>query len=268
MRPRTTLPSESISDSLSIMRKDQLKQISLWVAAIIVISGMVYGFSILASKAAQKKSLGTPLSQPVAADEWVKGNVQAATTLVEYSDYACPTCVTFNPIVKEVLRANENKLRVVFRHFPLPVHKNSFKAAQAAEAAGKQGKFWEMSDRLFSTAEDWNKLEDPEAKFKEFAKDLGLNEEQFIGDYRSDPVRQAVQADLDSGNASQVQGTPTFFLNGFSITLPRSYQDFIKIIQNAGKQAESTPSAQIKGGSEEQKPADATPQPEGKQDDR
>lgn len=250
------------------MPKYQLKQAGIWIASIIVISGIVYGFSILASKAAQKKMLGTPLSVPVETNEWIKGNSQAPITLVEYSDYQCATCITFVPIIKELLREYDSQLRVVYRHFPLLTHPSSFKAAQAAEAAGKQGKFWEMSDKLYTTANEWRDSEDPTENFRKYAQDLSLDLEQFSNDYQSEETKQAVQADIDSGTKSQLQGTPTFFLNGYSINLPRSYQQFEQLIEKSRPQEETTPTPNLNTGEEEANTNNQTPQPPGEQDER
>lgn len=181
----------------------------------------------------------TPLpevaQQPVGVVEtdWVKGAEEEKATLIEYSDFQCPACATYYPMVKQLLDEYPEDLRVVYRHFPLPSHKNAYPAALAAEAAGRQDKFWEMHDILFERQDEWSNLSNPQDKFEEYAAELELDIELFTADYESDETRQKIDADMLSASQLGVNATPTFYLNGRKSSPVRSYQDFSSQIQEA-----------------------------------
>jgi protein-disulfide isomerase len=130
----------------------------------------------------------------------------------------------------------------VYRNYPLPTHKNAHLAAQAAEAAGKQQKFWEMHDWLFEHQADWaeNSSNDARNKFIATAEQFGLNKDQFTRDLDSSEIKKLIQEDIDSGNQADLQGTPTFYLNGKLLPLPASYDQLKTIVQQATT-ASSTP---------------------------
>jgi protein-disulfide isomerase len=150
------------------------------------------------------------LVPPVGARDHAQGDTRAPLTLVEYGDYQCPYCGDAYPIVKGVQKRLGAKLRFVFRNFPLAqAHPEAPLAAEAAEAAGAQGKFWEMHDRLF---EHQDQLDPP--SLVRHAKHLGLNLESFEADLASHKFEPRVAEDFKSGVRSGVNGTPTFFVNG------------------------------------------------------
>jgi len=150
------------------------------------------------------------LRLPVGADDHALGPADAPVTLVEYGDYECPHCGAAHPIVKRVLRRLGRSVRFVFRNFPLgEMHPHAVQAAEAAEAAGLQGEFWKMHDRLF---EHQNALET--ADLVAHAKHLGLDAARFARDLDSPALKQRVRSDFDSGMRSGVNGTPTFFIDG------------------------------------------------------
>jgi protein-disulfide isomerase len=139
-----------------------------------------------------------------------QGPPDAPVTLVEYGDYECPHCGAVHPIIKDIQTAMGAQLRFVFRHFPLStMHRHAMRAAEAAEAAGAQGKFWEMHDTLF---QDQQHLEDP-ALIAD-AQKVGLDLPRFEGDLSSHSLLPRVQQDFREGMRSGVKGTPTFFING------------------------------------------------------
>lgn len=152
----------------------------------------------------------------VKSDSWKSGSDSAKVTVVEFSDFQCPACKAAQPTVQSLLTKYGNNLRFVYRHFPLPSHEFGFSAAEAAEAAGLQGKpalpagrFWEMHDKLFDISPDLGK-----DKLVQAAKDLGLNIDKFNKDMDSDSIRQKVLNDQTDGNTLGVNATPTFFVNG------------------------------------------------------
>jgi protein-disulfide isomerase len=139
----------------------------------------------------------------------VRGPDQAPVTLVEYGDFECPYCGQAEPVVRELL-ADYGDLRYIWRHLPLTdVHPHALLAAEGAEAAARQGKFWEMHDRLLEhqgalTAKDLIR----------YAAELGLDIEQFTRDLRNHAGQAKIAADVNSADLSGVSGTPTFFING------------------------------------------------------
>ena len=122
------------------------------------------------------------------------------------------------------------KVRFIYRHFPLRQHLNSKVAAYAAEAAGKQGQFWQMHDLLFDGQEKWAEEKNPRDIFVEYARSLNLDIEKFKNDLNSKEIRQKVEADLQSGLKAGVNATPTFFLNGVKLQNPASYEEFKNIL--------------------------------------
>ena len=157
-------------------------------------------------------------------DDWIKGNKDASITLIEYSDFQCPACKTYAPMIKKLSEEYKDNIKVVYRHYPLPQHKNAKAAAYGAEAAGKQGKFWEMHDLLFEKQEEWSNEGDITEKLSIFAESLGLNKDEWRADYESQEVKDAVNADVTLANMINISSTPTFLLNGEKITI-RNYED-------------------------------------------
>ena len=165
---------------------------------------------------------GTPTDQPISA-EWVRGNASSTVQLVEYSDFQCPACQGYYPLIKQLETEYGAKVAFIYRNYPLyMIHPNADIAARAAEAAGLQGKFWEMHDKLFENHDSWATLLNPEKTFEKYAADLGLKGDQFKIDMASAAVHKAVADDYQRGQRAGVgvQGTPTFVLNG--LTLPKN----------------------------------------------
>lgn len=168
----------------------------------------------------------------IASTDHVKGSEEAEVVLFEYGDFQCPACGAYYPILKEVSSNFEGDVKIVYRHFPLiTIHPNAFPAAKAAEAAGKQDRFWEMHDILFEKQSEWEKSNNSEDIFLSYAKELGLDEQKYQEDFSSSEVNDKIQADMTSGNKLKVDATPTFFLNGKKIS-PRSYEEFRTLIES------------------------------------
>lgn len=150
------------------------------------------------------------LTQPVGSADHVAGPGDAPVTLVEYGDYECPYCGMAYPIVKGAQRALRPQLRFVFRNFPLvESHPHARQAAQAAEAAAAQGKFWAMHDALF---EHQSALE--QADLTRYARTLGLDADRIMKELQAGTFEKRVRDDFRSGVRSGVNATPTFFVNG------------------------------------------------------
>ncbi len=150
------------------------------------------------------------LAVPVGPEDHIQGPVNAPLTLVEYADYECPYCGDAHGVVKRLQDELGPRLRFVFRNFPLTqVHQHAELAAEAAEAAGAQNRFWEMHERLYENqaalSPEW---------IRAAAQGLGLDMERFEKDLASGQFRERVERDFMGGIRSGVPGTPTFFING------------------------------------------------------
>lgn len=156
----------------------------------------------------------------------VKGNKKARVTIMEFSDFQCPYCSQLQTTIEDVLKAYPNDVKLVFKHYPLSFHQQAMNAAKAAEAAGAQGKFWEMHDLLF---QNYNKLTDE--SYKEFAQQLGLNMDKFSAHFAGGASDKQIKEDVALANKAAVTGTPTLFINGKRMQ-HRSLEDFKKTIDS------------------------------------
>ncbi len=177
---------------------------------------------------------------PVTEDDWVKGaDVEnAEITIFEYSDFECPGCAGMYSVLQEFLDDYPN-IRLVYRHFPLDMHQHATFTAEASEAAGAQGKFWEMHNVLFDTRDEWQPLteEDILAKLSEYAADLDLDVERFERELENGTYEEKVQAQYDESRELGLPGTPTFIFNNvlFPSDIGLSYQGleaFLGIVNN------------------------------------
>ncbi len=142
----------------------------------------------------------------------VLGASNALVTLEEFGDFQCPPCGMLSEPLNQLSR-DFPKLRIVFKHFPLPMHLHAREAARAAEAAGRQGQFWKMHDLLYRDQAIWSKAADVRAAFVEYARQLGCEIELFKEDIDSESVEASIKADQEEGTKLGVRNTPTIFLN-------------------------------------------------------
>ncbi len=159
----------------------------------------------------------------------VRGNKNASVTIVEFSDFQCPYCAKSQPVLEAVLKAYPEDVKLVYKNYPLPFHRQARNAAKAFLAAGEQGKFWEMHDLIF---ENYNRLS--VKKFNEFAEQIGLDVNKFMADYNSNKYDMQIQIDISLGNKVGIRGTPTFFVNGKRM-MRRSFADFKEAIDKSLK---------------------------------
>lgn len=159
--------------------------------------------------------------------DYVKGNASSTVVIMEYSDFQCPACRSYLPLVRQVTQEYGDRIAFVYRHFPLTsIHFNAELASRASEAARKQGKFWEMHDILFEKQLEWEKESDVMKHFENYANLIGISAEQFKIDFNSDEVKNFVRAETAFGRKIGISGTPTFFINGKRIENPRSIEEF------------------------------------------
>ncbi len=156
---------------------------------------------------------------------------QKVVTMVEYADLQCPACKTYQPVVNDLLKAFPEQLKLVFKNYPLTqVHPNAMAASVAAEAAAKQGKFYAFVDKAYEKQEEWAGLPDPQSKFEEYVKALGMNVNQFRKDQKDPAIAKLISDQNTEGIQNGVTGTPSFFIDGKKIENPASLEDFKKII--------------------------------------
>jgi len=156
-----------------------------------------------------------------------QGNDAASITLVEYGDFQCPHCRRAHPLIKRLLKERGSDLSFVFRNFPLQeIHPYAYASAMAAEAAGKQDKFWEMHDLIFENQDRLN-IE----YLLSLAQEIGLDMERFARDFKSEGLQNKIEKDFEGGIRSGVNGTPTFFINGTKLlTYDETYESLLDAI--------------------------------------
>ncbi len=143
----------------------------------------------------------------------VRGNANAQVTLEEFGDFQCPPCGSISGFLDELVKEYDPHLRIVFRNLPLEMHQHAREAALAAEAAGLQGRFWEMHDVLYREQATWSKADNPRELFDSYAGMIGLDVDQFKKDMDGEKARARVDSDQERANSLGVQMTPTVFIN-------------------------------------------------------
>lgn len=212
-----------------------MKRFSMWAVIIVLLGGAVYGIAALIANAPAPATSddATSLLKVVDGVDHVKGLATSSVTLIEYSDFQCPACGTYYPFIKRLMDEYGDRITFAYRHFPLPQHQHAKLAAYMAGAAGVQGKFWEMHDKLFDNQSKWTPLGNTRDEFFQYAKELGLDMVRFESDVDSSFVKDKVNLDLQSAITLGVNSTPTFFLSGLKLQSPRNYDEFKLYIDNA-----------------------------------
>lgn len=205
-----------------------------WGVAALVVGGISFGVVQLVRENGETSSDVARTVERPASNDWVLGNPNATVTLIEYSDLQCPACGLYHPVVQRVMSEFGDRIQFVYRHFPLrQIHPYAEAASRAAEAAGAQGKFWEMQDMLFDRQQEWSNSADVTTDFVGYAELLGLDAEVFRRDLENRDLWEKINRDYSSGVRAGVGGTPTFYLNGTKIQNPRNYDAFRTLINNA-----------------------------------
>jgi protein-disulfide isomerase len=173
-------------------------------------------------------SLKAPVVQVATADRPERGGgAKASVTIVEFSDYQCPFCKRGEDSVQKVFETYGDKVRIVFRDYPLPFHPQARPAAEAANCAHDQGKFWEYNKKLFA-----NQASLSEANYKTWAKELGLDTAKFDECLAKKPHSAKIDKDIADGAAAGVNGTPAFFINGRSLSGAQPFEKFKEVIDD------------------------------------
>jgi len=212
----------------SSAKKKTLKRTAMWVLVIGVLIGSVlalYNYGGSSGTTVMIVDAVNPTDQ-------VFGAPDSKVILIEYGDFQCPACAQYEPIVQKVRTDYADKIAFVYRHFPLSQHKNAKITAYASEAAGKQGKFWEMHDIIYDGQNAWANLSNDKVKdvMIKYAETIGLDLKLFAEQIDSSEIKDKVQADNNGGLKAGVNSTPTFILNGKKLQ-PRSYDEFKQFIE-------------------------------------
>jgi protein-disulfide isomerase len=222
-------------------KKDQNRMFT-WLFAAVIIFGSFLWIMFNGGNSSDPISDDGSVNIPeLSENEWVKGNAESDIVLIEYSDFQCPACKSALPTIEGAVSEFSNHIKFVYRQFPLrSIHPNAQITAQASEAAGLQGKFWEMHDILFENQSNWKDLNSSEIDdvLVGYAGEIGINSEQFADDLRSSDVEKAVNEDYDGADRAKLRGTPTLILNG-KIANPSASESLRDIIRAEIESAET-----------------------------
>ncbi|MEK7152839.1 MAG: thioredoxin domain-containing protein [Patescibacteria group bacterium] len=206
-----------------------------WIVLLVVVGFMGFLWLSGGKDAAELDAI----SNNAAPITHITGKQDAAVKVVEYSDFQCPACGAYYPVVEQIIEKYKDRISFEYRHYPLTtIHRNAFAAARASEAAGKQGKFWEMYRLLFANQSAWSESGNSQTTFEGYAKQLNLNMGQYKTDFASSETNGAINASIREFNKLGLpKSTPTFLLNGKKIQ-PRNAADLSRLIDEQLKDAE------------------------------
>lgn len=177
------------------------------------------------------------------------GAPNAAVTVEEFADFQCPSCGSIHPVMKQIQGIFGQRIKFIFRHFPLPIHDKAYDASAAAEAAGLQGKFWDMYNLLFTNQQQWSNDPNYRQVFRGYAEKIGLDVDRFETDMAGLQTRNRVQADIDRGKALSINSTPSIFINGKPVPYPEmNVATMQRLIEEELKSAQTPQSAPAANG--------------------
>jgi protein-disulfide isomerase len=207
----------------------------------------------IAAKEGAKPAIGRPGAEP----PHIRGSPQARVTLEEFGDFECAPCGMLSPILEQLEKDYGERLRVIFREFPLAMHKHAMDAARAAEAAGLQGHFWEMHDILYHNRYIWPASSEPRAIFNTYAETLKLDLERFKKDVDGEQVTARIRADKERTTSLKVDRTPVLFINDHQLPVtafnPQRFgvgSDGFRLLekQNSRRSARTRPNNYLRAG--------------------
>ncbi len=208
------------------------KPILVIAIAVVLAGGAAFYLTRSTEPEASATSDSSAGGAPAIGPGHTRGPADAPITLIEFGDYQCPSCRAYHPVVAEVLKRYPDKVRLEFHHYPLiQIHAHAMTASMAVEAAGEQGKYWEMNDLVFELQPEWAQSQNPETEFLTMASRLGLDQNKFMQSMRSLELQDRVLKDVVAARQGNIEAVPTFFLNGKQIQPRLAVDDFVKIIE-------------------------------------
>jgi protein-disulfide isomerase len=201
------------------------RNVTFIIISLVTLAVIVGGVSLMTDKSRSSPS-STPLdtsflitsstykTSGLSGGSYLPANPSATINVVEFGDFQCPACAYYTKVIDKILTDLPGQIVYSFRNYPIPGHKYSLIAAYALEAAGIQGKYFEMLDKLYSGQNEWETSDNPQDIFVNYATELGLNTKQFSLDINSQAVKDAVQKDKDTGDLIRLTETPTIYING------------------------------------------------------
>lgn len=210
-----------------------------WIILAVIIVGF-FGFAMFGKS--DKNNAGDGSAASKGSSNYY-GKEDSPVTITEFVDFQCEACYAYYPYVKQVKEQYKDQVRFQVRYFPITSgHQFAMQAARTAEAAARQGKFWEMHDKLFEGQKQWEQTKDPTSYFDGYAKDIGLDMTKYKADFASSDVNAVVNKDLADVKTLGGSGTPTFAINGKKVENPGATAEALsKMIDNALKEAGITP---------------------------
>jgi protein-disulfide isomerase len=210
------LTIHSFRRSFSLLLQSMKRYLPFVIVAAVALAALGSGAMLYRAKRPQLLSI--PENKSVsgksgAESMHIRGNPDAPVTLEEFGDFQCPPCGNFAGFAEELLKEYDSRLRLVFRNFPLEPHEHAREAALAAEAAGLQGRFWEMHDVLYREQAAWSKAPNARELFESYAGTIGLNLDQFRKDMDGEKARERVDSDHALGDSLGIKLTPTLYIN-------------------------------------------------------
>ena len=208
---------------------------SVWYLTKPVASTLPANHTPPASSGAKQQEAATQLGPvktgvPGAEPAHTKGPANAKVHIEEFGDFQCPPCAMFHPMLEKMEKEFPKDLRVTFRHFPLPNHQHALRAASAAEAAGLQGKFWEMHALIYEHQLEWKDQFDVRPVFEGYAQQIGLDIARFNRDLGGATVQQRILQDGKRATSLGVKGTPTVFLNNREVPFQMLPDDKLRVL--------------------------------------
>lgn len=197
------------------------------LSTVVIIAGAAFIFS---------RPANAPKVNPevlVREDSHKLSSPSATVTMVEFGDFECPACGAYHTVVKQLMEKYAGSVTLVFRNYPLSAHQNAMISAMAAESAGKQGKFWQMHDKLYESQAEWGTSANARDLLIGYAKDMKLDMQQFTSDLDNADLKKRIDNDVTDGNILGINATPTFFINNVQINNPASVAEFDALLKAA-----------------------------------
>jgi protein-disulfide isomerase len=202
-----------------VAKRKPNRQVALWLIAAVFLAAVVGGVFLFQARRTPPGLQVASTAKPGAQPPHVRGDPNAPVTLEEFGDFECVPCFILWPALRNLEKDYGEKLAVIFRNNPMPQHSRAPDGARAAEAAGLQGKFWEMHDLLYLERGKWTRAADPRSEFSEFARRLQMDVDRFNRDFSGEEVAKRVRDDHERAAALGLDRTPVVFINGRRVEL-------------------------------------------------